>query len=839
MPVYSIQVPSGQTLDIQADTPDAAMAGAQQWHAQQQPSGVLDNLPEGGAEAIGGVGKTIEAFTGKGPVGTALQNAGKSMAPANYVPANLIDDSGVHPSNVLPWLARRAPSALAALGAAAVAPEALGTAGAISAAAGAGTLMSAGNEAQSAATNRTGNQNETPSTGDLIRGGATSAAENLVGALPVTRLLPGAGTLAQTGAAGVIGALRKLAGTAALEGTAGAGANTVGQVGQSVGTPGGIKIDPTQVADAAAGNAITGGALAALPAARASLNAAKYSAITPDLQPAATQFANRMQQAADGANLNAGVIGGGAALRTGAEAFNKASAAVNNELSDAVSDLRSRIQLPTGANNVLDAAMSGLQPSARDYATLSQAVQGDPQADNVMNLVRQAHVADIVQNTGTLTDKKFVGGLSSIPTALNAHSAGKSALAAMGGAALEGGVGHVMAYSPTVLTALAGGAVAARLADRLTGARAPAGRFVSNFADGTTPVRLPQPAPQVSQAPSVSPTSPTGPKVPLAPSPWGSGPATPPSGPPVAGGSMIPPAVQAQMAARATLQKLSAANAPPVVAPAATVNPLALPRNITGPAASIMRGAAMAAKLKADALGQSAATSEVNASPFIQQKIGNAANVPTPAAAKYMSSAVRGANVLAKLQSDPEATAANKAAAKAQLNAATAAAKAATIPAKPAVNEPLQITGVTKSDGNVGVKTSEDEYVVPRSPYANLVPSAAAQQFLADAQNGGTAVTYRQGFVNATVRKITDIRNRAAAVAKEVQGVNPNATAAQFANEIAAQFEGVSNQKDAINHREWLKRQMPQAAAALDRHFSDEAIKGTPNKAGMWKRVGR
>ena len=401
MPVYSIQVPSGQTLDIQADTPDAAMAGAQQWHAQQQPSGVLDSLQEGGAEAVGGVGKTIEAFTGKGPVGTALQNAGKSMAPASYVPANLIDDSGVHPSNVLPWLARRAPSALAALGAAAVAPEALGTAGAISAAAGAGTLMSAGNEAQSAATNRTGNANETPSTGDLIRGGATSAAENLVGALPVTRLLPSSGVIAKAGAAGVGDTLKTLATTAGLEGTSGAGQSIVGQVGQSVGTAGGVSVDPSQVADAAAGNALTGGVLAALPAARAHLNAAKYSAITPDLQPAATQFANRMQQAADGASLNAGVIDGGGALRTGAEVFNKASAAVNNELSDAVGDLRSRVQLPTDANNVLDAAMNGQQPSARDYTNLQNAVQGDPQAANLMNLVRQAHVADIVGNSGT------------------------------------------------------------------------------------------------------------------------------------------------------------------------------------------------------------------------------------------------------------------------------------------------------------------------------------------------------------------------------------------------------------------------------------------------------
>ena len=742
MPVYSIQVPSGQTLDIQADTPDAAMAGAQQWHAQQQPSGVLDSLQEGGAEAVGGVGKTIEAFTGKGPVGTALQNAGKSMAPASYVPANLIDDSGVHPSNVLPWLARRAPSALAALGAAAVAPEALGTAGAISAAAGAGTLMSAGNEAQSAATNRTGNANETPSTGDLIRGGATSAAENLVGALPVTRLLPSSGVIAKAGAAGVGDTLKTLATTAGLEGTSGAGQSIVGQVGQSVGTAGGVSVDPSQVADAAAGNALTGGVLAALPAARAHLNAAKYSAITPDLQPAATQFANRMQQAADGASLNAGVIDGGGALRTGAEVFNKASAAVNNELSDAVGDLRSRVQLPTDANNVLDAAMNGQQPSARDYTNLQNAVQGDPQAANLMNLVRQAHVADIVGNSGTLTSKKFVGGLSSVPTALSAHTVGKSGLALLAAGALEGGAGHVIAYNPSVLAALAGVAGAARIADRLTGARSPAGRFVSNFADGTTPVRLPQSAPQVSQGPQGPQgpfVSPTGPKIAPAPTPWGTQAPVSPSGPPVAGGSMIPPAVQAQMAARATLQKLGAANTSPVAAP--TVNPLTLPRNITAPAAAIMRGAAMAAKLKADALGQSAATSEVNASPSIQQKVGSAANVPTPAAAKYMRQAVSGANVLAKLQSDPEAEAEAAAAQKAQVKAlassASAAAKAPPISAVP--------EKIVKANGTSQV----NDEPFPSSSYSHLPPQSLHVTSLTLRWPLGLSVETLKAFVKA------------------------------------------------------------------------------------------
>ena len=362
---------------------------------------------------------------------------------------------------------------------------------------------------------------------------------------------------------------------------------------------------------------------------------------------AGTQVANRIKQNADGANLNvprigAGIIGGTAAQRLGAAAFTNTQSDIGTELNTAVGNLQG--PLPVDAHNVLSAALKGQQPTPGGYTTLAGALQSDPQGANVLNLVRQAHAADIFSGLGNISGDKFTGGIASrVGSMLTGEHVGKSALAMGMGALAEGGAGHIIAYSPEAIGAVAAATALSRLADSVTGARAPAGRIVSNFADSTTPIRLPQPVAPTA-APAVAPTS--GP-------PLAGGSMIPPaiqaqmaaranlaklssvppvpasSGPPVAGGSMIPPAVQAQMAARATLQKLSAANAPPVVAPAAAVNPLALPRNITGPAASIMRGAAMAAKLKADALGQSAATSEVNASPFIQQKVGNAANVPT------------------------------------------------------------------------------------------------------------------------------------------------------------------------------------------------------------------
>jgi hypothetical protein len=848
-------------------------------HLAPQPSGIVDNLVQGGADALGGVGSTIEKLAGPGLVSGWMQSEAKSIAPKDFVPSSIIDKSGFHTSAILPTLARGAAPTAAAILAGMAAPEALGTAGAVAAGTSAGLAMNTGNQIQTAADNRTGQPNS-PSTGaDTLRGLLTALPQAAVQAVPLGRYLAPAAALEKTGAAGVTGALKDLGTTAVTQGGANAASDVIGQVGQTIGTPGGTQVDPTQAANAGVVGATTGGLFGANRAVRTGLDAAKYREITPDLQPAATQVANRLQQNADGENLNAGLVGGGAAQRTGADAFNKTKAAISNELSTAATDLQTRTTLPTDAQNVLKATLNGQMPNQRDYGILGNAVQSDPQGANLMNLVRQAHVADIVENSGHLSDDKFSGGIAShITGMLTGHNVAKTGLVALGGAALEGGAGHLIAYSPEVMAGVAGAGALARLADNITGARAPVGRFVRNFADGTTPVRLP--APQAPQPPPTAPVArpgPTGPSVPPTATPWGNGPSPVATGttiPPVAGGSILTPAVQQQIALRANLAKIAAAQSPQPVAAPAQINPLALPKEITGPAANIMRGAALAQKLKAETLGQEAAKAEVNASPYIEQKVGSAANIPSPAAAKYMAKAVSGANVLAKLQSDPEAQAeaaeqekASAASIKSQAKAATAlakvTAKASQVPAKGPIDLPAvplrgaadpvmdlgamraavkgapapakseaapQITSVTKTNGTVGVAHNQDEYVVPRSPYAHLVPSAAAQQFLADAQKGGATIASKQGFLNGTQRNISDIRARAIAVARDAPGVNPN--------EIAAQFEGVSTQKSAIAHREWLKKQMPQAAAALDQHFSDEVIQGTKERAGIWKRKG-
>ncbi len=732
--------------------------------ATPPPSGVIDSLREGVSGMVGGVGNTLRDYTGKGPVGDALINWGAKAAPKNFVEPRIVgEDGSINAGNIPAWIAERAPSMAAQIAAYRLLPGGLKFGGA----AGLGTAMSAGNEANAAAANRTGDPNAAPNTADLTRGGLTAGAESAVGALPLSRFLPAAGPMAATGFKGVGNAISRLTGTAAAEGAAGAGQSVVGQVGQSVGTPGGVSVDPSKVADTAAGSALTGGVMASGRTTGDVLNATKYKQITPDLQPAATAFANRMVQNAGGENLNAGVVGGGAAQRAGADTFRKSQAAVKNELSSAVDDLRSRVSIPIDANNVLKAALNGQMPNENDYSTLSSAIQGDPQADNVINLVRQAHVADIVKETGHLGDNTFTGGVSShVGAALTGHNLAKTALVGVGAAALEEGAGHLIAYSPEIMAMLAGGTALARLGDKLTGARSPAGRFVSNFADANTPTRIT--VPPAPQAPGAAAPGPTGPAIRQAPMPWGPPPAAPAE-------DFITQQQKRQMVMQAT---------PALRTLAAQAGPNAMARQ----AMPMLRTLAAQSAQPAPASAPAAPAAPVE--PATKMRGAVPADVLSNARA-----IVQGLKTTAKMQAQGTNVV------------------------------PPQVTKVTKDGATLNTSTdAADGYQIPSSVYSKLMPLQAAQAILKDKLSGGETVKSKAGFITGATRNITTIRTKAAEIASSTPGVVPEV--------IAGQFEGVATQKEAIAHRNWLMQQLPQAAPALARAFSDEEIQK------IWKRKG-
>ena len=723
-------------------------------------SGVVDSARQGTADVLGGVGATIHDYLGQNLIGDTLTRYANAVAPKAFTPARIVgEDGSIHPGNIPAWLAERAPGMVAQIAAARMMPG--GVVPKIIAAAGTGTAMSAGNEANAAAANRTGDPNAEPNAADLTRGGATALAENAVGALPITRFIRGSGPMTATGAAGALQALKKLGVTAGAAGAGGAGQSVVGQVGQSVGTPGGVKVDPSQVADAAIGTGLTGGALA-VPfggGARDLLNARKYSTATPDLMPAMHAVANRAVEAAGGRNMDAGLITRGNAQATGADVFNKVATGVHSELSDAVSNLTT--PLSPEATNIIKSTTAGRMPTAADYTTLKTALGNDPNAAPVLDLIQQAHALQIVKGTGTLSDGAFSGGLGhSLAHHLTAENITKTALVA----AIGGEGAHLIAYSPEMLAGLTGATALARLSDNITGAGSPMGRFASNFADGTTPVRVAPTVPLAPQAPTAPLNAPLG-----GPGqPWG---APPPS--------VVPSVAQPGPSPQA-LQQLVKQSSLPLRALAAQSGPNAMARQ------------------SLPALRALAAQSGPNAP--IGLPDGFAGMLSNPGSQQNLL-APRSASI---------APATDPVAAMKEL-----AARSAPVPTLP------NVSNVTKTNGKVNVGNDADAYAIPYSPHSDKAPAVAARAFLQDAKTAGVKINNENGFITGVTRNITNIRSKATDVAARTPGVSSAA--------LAAQFEGAATAKDAIAHRAWLMKTMPQAAPLLSRYFSDAEI------AKIWK----
>lgn len=881
MPVFTVQTPTGQKLDIEAADEATALQGAQHWHEQQQPSGVVDSLKEGlGNDLLGGAGRTIAAYTGKGPVGDWLQEEGKSIAPENFVPSPIYDKSGFHASGILPTLARAAPSIGAGLTAAGVAAGLAPAAGVVAPMLGYGglsALQSAGDEAQTAANNRTGQENAPITNADLVKGGAIAAGTGAIGALvPATRILPGAAKTVATGVGttGVVNAVKRLASTARMNAATGAAQSAFEQGAQTAGTPGGLNIDPTQVANSAAGGAVAGAFMGAKPFYKETANALNYRGLQndPALMGATVKVANRVQQNAEGTNIDPGYLFTGASQRNGGNAWAKTVSGIENELGAAVSDLKSRVTLPVDADNALSSALKGQHPTAGGYDTIARAIKGDPQADNVLDLLRQKQAASIIEDTGINHNGKFRGGIGShFSHILTGENIGKTGLVAAGGALLGEGAGHVIAWNPGVLAGAAGATVLAKMLDHLTSAASPAARLVKNFADdGATPVRLgtvpppPPPAPSPVVTPNAAPLHPPlgGPGQPFGRAPVGAVPTVPPAPVPQPAN---PYAAQIKdvselMAARRANERLQSTQRK--LRNAALKEAFKTGAHIAGDAfggplgGTLAHGAASLLAEMHTALSEGGGGVGGEAQAIPQQQLAAMAQAgqvqpgltrADPKMVNATKKLVVGLQAMQKLK---------------QANTKPQRGNAPEAPTAPAANVPLvappmqpsftpptaaasygpdvavalskakaampQITGITKSAGSINTHTS-DEHSVPRSPYAGLPAEVAAGKILEDFKKGGGVPRVRdEDFKRGVQRHINDVRSAVASMG-QIPGVNMA--------EVAAQFEGAATRREAIAHREYLKKLFPQAAAALDTAFSDAVINGVKGKVrGMWVR---
>ena len=463
--------------------------------SQEKPSGIVDGLQHGIAEAARGNASTI-GLTGA-PTAT-LDGIAAHAEPKDYHAAHLIREGGhwYNPSDYQPSalpqiLAEQAPGLAqdASVGytAGKLAPggptvKALAGMGGF---AGSALLRTFGTGAHANADARTGTQNSPVETTDLTREAAKQAVLaplNMVGA---SRILP-TSKLAGT-------ALTKYLTTVGTEAGVGAAGDVVNQAATTAGSKDGLNVDLNRTAEAAATRAAGSGLLVAPRLATEAAGNAKFSKYEadPETQLAAQALAKRQLGIADGRAL-VGPLGG---TKVAAEAVNGAHADVHNELSAAIKGET----LSPDNSNVMSRIKGGGNATPSEVASL--ATEASPAT---MHLARQALISKQLRDSGNLTDNSFSGGLSGAMDKLSPinspikATAATTAAAIAGHAGLGAGLGAAIgSVAPAGLGALFATYLAAHGIDKMTGSRSPAQAFAERFGGTEAPTRLPgAPAPE-------------------------------------------------------------------------------------------------------------------------------------------------------------------------------------------------------------------------------------------------------------------------------------------------------------------------------------------------------
>jgi hypothetical protein len=685
MPVFQIELEDGRKFRVDADDHESALAGIQDFlkpkaATSSGPGGMVNAVRQGAADVLSGTGETLNQYVGAG--GDTLKNAAAAVAPQGYQAAPVVSDKGFDASAIPQAVAQAAPGAAASIAAARLTPG--GPFAKLLSGSAAYALSQLGNRAKERAAARTGDENAQPTGEDKGMAAAAMVPEAALGGVGLSRFLPGSGKVAALGLNGVVDGAKRLVATAGTEAATAMGQDAIAQAGRTAATPGGLNINPTEVANAGATAGPTGALFGAGRFAHEAKDAVKYRSLG-DFDPAdVAAYANRVEQSAGDGNLKD--------TKVGYAAHTAAQADVANELKNAVMGIRQRNgNLSTDADNVLNRAAAGDALTAQDLAQLPQ----DPALNALQSLSAQHNIGQEVSRLGSVNDKSgtFKGGLSDVmERRIRAiqNPAGAAAAGLLGGLGLSGGMAAMFAHAPATLAALGGAYGAARVNDAVTGNRSPAFAFSKRFSDPSVNVR-----PDIAIPPAPQPQRPgaTGPKIGPEPTPWG---VEPPEVPKQDFSDQIRDASDLMAARRANAKLKAAMEAAqaPAQSDAPTQGPDfvgGVPKDVLSNGSALAKALATMNALKQRTAGDEAATELAKQSPFLEQTVGGADAVANPALGKRASQMVSAAKAQAKLMSDPEAEVQAKAGAKAEAKAQrdeqrqkVQALKAATKMSKPA-----------------------------------------------------------------------------------------------------------------------------------------------------------
>lgn len=472
---------------------------------------LAQSLQKGVADIPRAVGKTIKNYVD--PVtGAALEQRGAAMAPTGHQSAF---DRVLHPQagdvtvggfgiGSLPHAAAEALPGLGVDVAAAKLGKGIGgVRGAVVGGLLSAGLRAAGEAAEGRAQARTGDPAAQPNAGDKAAGAGIAAVQAALNQVALNRFINPA-RMTAAGSHGVAQAGAELVRKAGMEAATEAAQDVVGQAGTTVGTPGGLKVDPRQTLAAGMVGGVAGGAFGT-PRALADVNTARrFRGIDPE---AGSTVAARLQDNAQGESLADPTVAAKAMRRTTTDLHSDAE-----WLLGIAPELKDRITSSPAANRAWERLKGGENAVTKaDLAALDSAVESSPNGHTVSSLAREFETMRVLKRFGVLSEGSFKGGAAA---AMERHTRpirnpiGAGAASGLGAAGMSSDVAFLHPIGTGAIAALAGLYTTARAFDRYAGYRSPANTFAHTFGREHVPVPVPRLMDEKRQG------RPTGPKVP-------------------------------------------------------------------------------------------------------------------------------------------------------------------------------------------------------------------------------------------------------------------------------------------------------------------------------------
>jgi hypothetical protein len=829
MPAFTIELPNGKRLDVEADDENAAITGAQGWYKQnvtdKTDTSISGALTEGASGMASGIGKTVREYVSKDAGDYIMGKAAAASNPkykSGYESFAYPEDGRENHFMGLDW--KNAPRALVeqapALASDLLVNRVLKRFGPATQFVGTGVnfgARTAGNEAQKRADARSGVEGTEPTAEDKLVGAGSTVSQAALNSLATSKIAnPG------NAAKGVGAAVRNVRNAALAEGATNAAQDAISQGAAKAGTDAEYNEQDTKAQGVL--GFLGGGAFAAPHTVKAGAQAVHTRGT--DQGNASTFAANRLVEHAGGIEN----------LDDPHTAFKAMKGAMQNA-SDEFGRAASTINAPsTETANAISRAKAGEALSAREL----DAIDAEGNA-NLSSLARELTSLRTMRERGSWNaeDQRWAGGLGEVAR----NHAGKALTALSGVGAIphiaaQGGAGldTLMGAVPGMAQAAAGGYLgykAIQKIEKMAGVQSPGRAFADRFADASGQVR-PAPSPSAMTQAAVSVPSVTPQNSLTTPQPWGPVEPKPTPFKP----DVLEPGIRKIVEKIETRKRQDTAReAMPLLRQlAAQSKPAPEAPGIDGSALNEqVKSALLMASARRKIEGQRMAEAEAAESPMIQEQGGLDA-VRNPAMGKRANELIAGATALARLRRQPE-----------QEEAPAPAPEAPTPPQPSPQRPPMDLLRrLMESQGIAPAPTPEtptgptvaqpknvdtsgatplpepEPFVLPESPHVFKDSETAAKDILAEAMAGGKPIRHAEGFKAGTKRRLDGEEKIYNTISSALNSVQERGL---FHKYLSALW-GSDSPEVVTQVREHMLSELPHHADTIMKHLSDEAIKG-------------